>query len=164
MARSLQRHGGWSFDMRQDWIEVTSERSTPNERWQFTDANGHAHRYDHGYPTLTYVVDAQHWCHGDEGLYNHDEHWAVDEAHYECLICGVVVEPAMDPPYTPKHIPGMRDYTAKGTLASGVEVVFSLAPDEFDAVRVADADVPALMERFVAAAPDRIISYQFASR
>lgn len=118
----------WSIDMRQDWIDVTSGLPTANEDWRGTDVNGHEHYY--GYPTLDEVDDASHWCNGDEGIAHHDPHMHVDESHYECKVCRAVVEPAVDPPFTPKQIPGMATLTLTGLRSDGVEIVASLIQAE----------------------------------
>lgn len=129
------QNGTYSVSIEQEWIDVTSPYPTPNERWTFTDSNGHDHRYDHGYPTLTHVVDASHWCYGNEGIAPHDPHEAVDESHYECATCGEVVEPKMDPGYTPKRTPGIRRTTLNAYRSDGSEVVVVLLPDEVDVLR-----------------------------
>lgn len=150
----------WTLEVRQEWIDVTSERSSPNEHWTFTDANGHEHRYDHGYPTLEFVIDESHWCDGSEGLYNHDPHEAVDVAHYECLICRELIVPKMDPPYTPKRIPGMRSATLTGLRSDGATVEAWLMDDDLERIRSSsEEEVTALIDSL----PDeRIYSVTFS--
>lgn len=105
-------------DVHQDYIDVTSERTTLDETWETTDPNGHHHYYDHGFPTLIHVVDKAHWCDGTEGAFPHDPHRHIDESHYECATCRLTVEPGTVPPFTKKHVAGRRDITVdvKGNL------------------------------------------------
>lgn len=126
----------FKLDVQQDSIDVTSERETPNELWRYTDAAGHEHFYRNGYPTLTLIVDEAHWCDGTEGPYNHDPHEAVDRAHYECPECGEHVVPMMDPPYTPKYIPGMIDARLSGPLSNDPRRFreIGLGPDEVERI------------------------------
>lgn len=70
----------WSVEADPNWIDTTAGIPTADPRWRGTDSNGHEHHYDHGYPTLDYVIDAEHWCMGDEGIAPHDPHMAVDES------------------------------------------------------------------------------------
>lgn len=114
----------------QDSVDITSERATPNERWKFTDADGHEHYYDRGYPTLEYVVDVQHWCDGTEGFALHDPHMQVDRGHYECMECRVIIEPLMDPPMTPKVAMGLVTVQATGYRDDGWKVTVELSSDE----------------------------------
>ena len=125
-------------------IDVTSNLPTPNERWRYTDRAGHEHHYDGGYPTLELVVDAEHWCDGTEGVYNHDAHMAVDESHYECLLCREVIEPAADPPHFSKSIPGAIEGRLSGVRSDGAEIEMYLTPDEWEMIQAAeDPDVEA---------------------
>jgi hypothetical protein len=153
----------WTLTVNQEWIDVTSERESPDERWTFTDAQGHDHRYERGYPTLDLVVDESHWCDGHEGIYNHDPHEQIDQSHYECLVCREVIEPAMHPPYHQKHIPGMRSATLTGLRSDGAQVEVWLQDDDLERVRQADSDdaVTALIDSLP---EDRIYSVTFASR
>jgi hypothetical protein len=130
----------FELTINQDWIDVTSSRPSSNEYWKFTDAAGHEHQYANGYPTLRLVVDAEHWCSGDEGWTPHDPHMQVDESHYECPECGEVIEPKMDPPYTPKSMPGLTSATLKGTRSDGTTIMAGPTPDEVEALLVADTD------------------------
>lgn len=155
MARFNLDRRNWSIDIRQDWIDVTSERETPNESWRFTDANGHEHHYEHGYPTLDLVIDESHWCDGTEGIYNHDPHEEIDAAHYECKQCGEVIKPEMDPPHRPKQIPGMRHVTitVKRHGANYVETL-TIHPtgEEMAAIEAAESPEDAI-QAFVDAYP-----------
>ena len=123
--------------MERDVIEVTSERYTPNERWRYTDRQGHEHYYDHGYPTLDLVIDSEHWCDGSEGWAHHDPHMAVDESHHECKVCREVIEPKLDAPGTRKSIAGMTTVTVE--VSDGQrESTFVLSGDDlFDELRTA---------------------------
>jgi len=153
MARMRQH--GWTFSVLQDWVDATSGVPSIDPNWTFTDAAGHPHSYDGGYRTLRHVIDSQHFCDGTEGIYNHDPHWAVDESHYECLICDTVIEPGTIAPYTPQSIPGMRSYTATGPVG-GFTVEFAMSPEEFEAVMGVDDPSP-IMEQLVDANPDRVL-------
>ena len=115
-------------------IDVTSDQWTPNERWTYTDIQGHEHRYVHGYPTLDEVIDESHWCDGTEGIARHDPHEAVDAAHYECKLCREVIEPKLDPPSTVKSIPGRIEATGEGTTSDGRHIQFTLSKDEYEMV------------------------------
>lgn len=149
---------GWTLDIEQKWINVTSGRSTPNERWTFADGQGHDHRYDNGYPTLDFVVDAEHWCDGTEGLASHDPHWAVDESHYECKRCREVIEPAMDPPGTPKFVSGMISATLTGIRSDGVEIQMMLEEQDLALIKSeGDAGAKRLLDT---ASPGRIVWWQ----
>jgi hypothetical protein len=138
----------WQMTVDIDQVDVTSPFPSPHHHWRFTDAEGHEHRWDHGYPTLTRVVDAEHWCDGNEGIARHDPHMATDEAHYECAICGEVIEPEMDPPYTPKTIPGHITYTLTGHRSNGAKVTAWLTEDEAAAVTpdATDDTIAALLD------------------
>ena len=151
----------WQLDVTQEWINVTSGQSSPNERWTFTDTAGHEHHYDHGYPTLEFVIDESHWCDGSEGIYNHDPHEAVDVAHYECLICRELIVPKMDPPYTPKQIPGMRSATLTGYRSDGAKVEAWLTEEDLGGIGRADSDdeITALID---ALPEERIYSVTFS--
>lgn len=163
MARTTISGRSWELEVDQQWIDITSENPTPNERWTFTDDQGHEHAYDHGYPTLEWIVDAEHWCDGHEGIYNHDPHIAVDEAHYECLICRQRIEPKMDPAYTPKSMPGMRSAYLSGVRADGVKITLALTPEEFDEL-AANVESDDVARRLLNDAPqDRIVRSSFGS-
>lgn len=150
----------WQLDVTQNWIDVTSDRPSPNERWTFTDSNGHFHRYNHGYPTLEPVVDESHWCDGHEGPWNHDPHEAIDASHYECTNCREVVEPAFDPPFTPKQILGSVDATLEGFRSDGAKVRVWVTEDEVRSLGrdTTDAVVTALLD---AMPEERIISAEW---
>lgn len=160
--RSRQR---WTLDVRQEWVDITFGLPTPNERWTYTDRAGHLHNYLRGYPTLTYIEDAGHWCDGTEGFERHDPHWAVDESHYECPGCGEVIEPLMDPPYTPKKMPGMTEAMLRGIAQDGSELEVVIASrEQMDDLthrlgQVTTAELfDGICDRFVDAHPDQIIS------
>lgn len=158
MARMVSTPG-WSIDVDQEWIDVTSGRPTADPRWTHTDAAGHAHHYKNGYPTLSYVVDEQHWCNGDEGLGPHDPHWAVDRSHYECLVCGEHITPGTLPPFTSQRIPGVRTAYITGRRADGVTIRAVLTGDEYEAI---EADTAAA-ESIIDGMPDeRIVSMEFS--
>jgi hypothetical protein len=160
MAARL-RVSSYDVEVDQEYIDVTSERPSPNERWRHTDSNGHEHRYDHGYPTLEFVVDAEHWCDGTEGFALHDPHMHVDEGHYECQECRERIEPKMDPPYTPKSIPGLRSAYITGPRSDGLRVRVVLTGDELTQIADAQSFAPGQVDdvclRIVDAAPDERI-------
>lgn len=168
MPAAFMNGSGWNLSVNQDWINVTSEYPTPDERWRFTDSNGHEHHYDHGYPTLDLVIDREHWCLGNEGLYSHDEHMAVDESHFECKQCREIIEPSQHPGGWPQHIPGMRTATLKGRRSSGVTVEVLLVDDELEALTSATDDARSdLAQRLLNDVPDdRVLSWEntFAPR
>lgn len=116
-------------------IDVTSDRETADESWRYTDKQGHEHRYNHGYPTLDFIVDAEHWCDGTEGMYNHDPHMVVDEAHYECKLCGQTIKPGIVPPGWPRMIAGPISAEITGTQSSGRWVRAFLKREQVDALR-----------------------------
>lgn len=150
-------------------IDVTSEHETFDPKWRAADSNGHEHyyEYEHGYPTLRYVVDASHWCDGTEGYQRHEPHEQIDEAHYECLICGEHVEPGTLPPYTPQWIPGTISATATATLDDGRNVTVVLSRDEVDRARFAigaedqDEQLLAIVE---SVPPERVLEMKWRFR
>lgn len=162
MSRMVVGSSPWKVTLEREMIDVTMGwHSTPNEFWRATDSNGHEHRYDKGYPTLRVVVDRSHWCDGHEGMYNHDPHEEVDESHYECLLCGEVVEPAMDPPGTPKSIPGRISGRIEGPRSDGRVISAWLNDDEIAVVR-ANPEDPDVLSSLVDGVPEeRITSWSF---
>ena len=161
MAR-ISPASSWELNVDLNLIDVTSQFPSANEQWTFTDAQGHEHRYEYGYPTLDVVVDAEHWCDGTEGTAPHDPHMAVDESHYECKLCREVIVPAMDPPYTPKSIPGQMSATLRGMTSDGREVTMWLEPLEVDIIQQGDDETA---QRYLDGAPrSRILSETFAPR
>lgn len=154
MARFVAASQSWELDVQQDWIDTTMGIPTLDPDWRGTDSNGHEHYYDqqaHEYPTLDYIIDAEHWCDGTEGVYNHDPHMAVDEDHYECKLCREVVEPGIIPAGTPSAIPGSKSATLAGVTSSGMRVKLALTGEDYDAIEAADGafdpDNPAPSER-----------------
>jgi len=157
MATTSVTGPSWKLEVEQEWIDVTPSGPTPNERWRTTDSNGHEHYYDHGYPTLDEVIDAQHWCNGTEGFALHDPHMQIDEWHYECKLCREVIEPDYDPPFTPKYIPGLRTATLTGVRSDGAEIVVDVREDE-----LAGLHDDAAAQAFLDAAPmERIHSWSW---
>lgn len=124
----------WTLTCDQEKIDVTWGQDTLDPKWRATDENGHEHYYEHGYPTLDFVVEAEHWCNGDEGYGRHDPHMCTDEGHYECRICRAVVEPGIIRGGAPQYIPGMRSWTLKGTTTQGAEVEVYITDDEAQTV------------------------------
>jgi hypothetical protein len=125
-------------------IDVTSDRPQSDPNWRYTDRNGHEHRYDRGYPTLDLVVDAEHWCDGNEGYARHDPHMHVDEAHYECKVCRESIKPKMFPPGYPMMMPGMIQGEVEGYRSDGALVRARLTKDDYEMLRIGpSADVVA---------------------
>lgn len=145
----------------QDWIDVTSEHPTLDERWRATDSNGHEHFYDRGLPTLNLIIDASHWCAGSEGWMSHDPHEHVDESHYECSECGEVIEPGTVPGGTPRSIPGQRVVTLRGVRSDGCTITRPLTDAEVDAVQADGSEGVRLIES--AEADGRVIQITFTS-
>jgi hypothetical protein len=156
MAR-ISSAPAWSYSIDTELIDVTSSSPTPNERWRFTDANGHEHHYDKGYPSLSLVIDESHWCLGNEGVYAHDPHEAVDRSHYQCRICGEVIEPTLDPPFTRKQIPRLRTCTAWCFTDDGRKLEFWLPPEELEAA-IQSPDPRVALIGIIEAHPERIIA------
>jgi hypothetical protein len=84
--------------------EVNAGGPVADEAWRFTDGSGHEHAYvgkprepiDH-YPTLAYAPGPSYYC-GECG----DEHEDYAVSHYECRICGEVIEPGSREPRDPE--------------------------------------------------------------
>lgn len=152
----------WTLDVEQDWIDATCERDTLDPKWRGSDSSGHEHFYDHGYPTLDYIIDSSHWCDGTEGWALHDPHEYVDASHYECKICREVVEPGVIPGGTPQYVAGMRHATLRGIRSDGAEIVASLTSDE--AQTLAASDDTAAQVVIDAIPQERIMSMTFSSR
>jgi hypothetical protein len=150
----------FNLSMTRDMIDVTSDRPSSDPNWRYTDRNGHEHRYDHGYPTLDLVVDAEHWCDGNEGYARHDPHMHVDEAHYECLICREVVKPGKLPPSYPQAIPGMINCEVGGYRSDGAFVCARILKDEYEMLRTGPSAniVAAFLDQLPA---ERIISITY---
>jgi hypothetical protein len=153
----------WNLEMNQEWIDTTCGIDTLDPKWRGVDSNGHEHHYEHGYPTLDLVIEASHWCDGDEGIYNHDPHEQIDASHYECLICREVVEPGIIPAFTPQQMPGMRSYRITGFRSDGAQVEAWLTEDDVAVIRAGHSE--AAVTAFIDALPeDRIYTVTFASR
>ncbi len=154
------------FVVTQESIPMTSEHPTVDESWTFTDAAGHAHHYEHGYPTLDKIIDAVHWCNGDEGIYNHDPHDVVDEMHYECKVCREVIVPRLHPPFHTIYRPGMRSATASGYRTDGTKIECILIEEEVETLtallRSQDSDG---VQRWLDEFPEeRIVSSRYDGR
>lgn len=149
-----------TLNIERDWIDATCGIDTLDADWVGTDRNGHEHRAKGGYPTLNYIVDKQHWCDGHEGIYNHDPHMAVDEAHYECKTCGVIVEPGIIPAGTPLFVPGSTSATVHGYRTDGAEIDGWVTEDEARTIPSMSAEA---MQQFIDGLPeDRITSIKFS--
>jgi hypothetical protein len=158
-------HGrGWTLTMEERGEFVTMGIRTLNPGWRGTDSNGHEHYYEGGqYPTLELIIDAQHWCDGHEGMYNHDPHMAVDESHYECVTCRETVEPGTFPPDHQAWMGGPIEYRLAGVRSDGMQVDASLVPEEFERIRDAEHDRDAVVMAVLDALPqERIYSLSFS--
>jgi hypothetical protein len=93
--------GDWgTLRIETEMIDVTSGLPRPDHAWTFTDAHDHDHRWDDGYPTLVVVTEEPYWCPDCE-----DEH---TDSHYECPLCGEVIEPGLRPaPLYREYVPGL---------------------------------------------------------
>jgi hypothetical protein len=95
--------GGGVLRAETERIEVTSNLPRPDQKWRYTDEQGHEHSWQDGYPTLRTVVDDVYWCEGCQ-----DEH---EETHLECSLCGETIEPGMvGPSPFREFIPGRTSY------------------------------------------------------
>ena len=119
----------WTVTVEQMTETVSTSGPTLDTQWRATDPAGHAHYYDHGYPTLDYIVDASHECDGTEGFMHHDPHTHVDASHYECLICREVVEPGIASPGS-WDVPTWRSAKLEGRRSDGLVVEILLTPTE----------------------------------
>ena len=130
--------GDYTLSVETNMVEITSDWPSPDPHWQATDSNGHTHSYvaEHIfiYPSLRLVVDASHWCNGDEGIAPHDPHTAVDESHWECRECGEVVEPGMFPPCWPRWMPGSKTATLDGLRSDGARVTVHLTGGDVEVI------------------------------
>src|SRR5688572_26387248 len=115
-AMSVAKIGGDVFETWCDMFEATS-LSRPDERWTFTDAAGHVHRWHevgnpqpmttyrpewaYEVPTLKYVVD-------ETGI--DEDGYEYERGHSECVVCGEHVTPRRKPDETTQMIPGCRWY------------------------------------------------------
>lgn len=125
-------HDRFELVVEQTMLDTTCGIPTVDESWKFTDAAGHEHYYERFvYPTLDYVIDAQHWCNGNEGLGPHDPHMAIDESHYQCKLCGEVILPGQHPAGHVSFIAGPKTATMKGTRTDGVQVTVHITEDEY---------------------------------
>ena len=73
-----------------------------DESWRFADSHGHEHHYsdergDH-YPTLRRVFQEPWYCHDCAEV--HED--MLD--HYECLLCGEVIQPGSREPQNPERL------------------------------------------------------------
>lgn len=152
------------FSVEQDFQQFTTDSPSPDESWTFTDAAGHEHHYDHGYPTLAWVVEERHWCDGTEGIYNHDGHWVDDVAHWECMICGEVIKPRLHPPGRVITIPGMKTASASGYRSDGSRITCGwMTEDEVEALtELMKAEDNEGIQRWLDEYPDdKIVSIEY---
>lgn len=166
-AMTSTYHGrGWVLEVEQPTEVVRSGVWTRDPDWRGVDENGHEHYYEHGYPTLDFIVDESHWCDGSEGISHHDPHEQIDESHYECLICRAVVEPGSLPPDHPITIRGPINATLAGNDRPGSHRRVWLTEDEFERIRAMAAtgeDDGTALDILRNAPPDRIIEQRYSS-
>jgi hypothetical protein len=114
------------FSMDTAVIDVSSfTASKPDMTWEFIDAAGHFHAYDHEgkLPTIVhreeYIEvereDAEFTVQGDDA--DDDSVWDDDDyrdgysiTHIECALCGAAVTPQRVPADPHRMIPGRTDY------------------------------------------------------
>lgn len=164
----FNRGSGITIDIWSEPVNITSERTTPNEHWTYTDAAGHFHRYLNGYPSLQMVVDAHHWCDGNEGFARHDPHDHVDEFHYICSQCSEIIKPTTDPPYTPKFMKGPPEGTVSGPrhnedMVVGCFATVVLTNQEIDEIQAAPADSVEEIAQRILNTSDHVTSVTYRS-
>lgn len=110
----MSEQSGWldleRIDLRAETeqIDVTSALPYPDERWRFTDAAGHEHRYERQaagdyYPTLRWFVTERYWRADCE-----DEH---TEGEWICPLCDEVITPGTaGPDMFRRYVPGRTTY------------------------------------------------------
>ena len=96
---------GYTVEIQQDMIDVTSGLPTLDPEWTGTDAEGHEHRGGRMTATAR-MVREQCGCP------------LVNEPHdvfvrWECVICGAEVSPGVLPPMHPRSVPGLRYMTVR---------------------------------------------------
>ena len=146
MSTSTLRGGGWSIEVHQEWIDITTAGPAPDPSWRYTDHAGHDHYYRHqgGYETLAVVVDEWHHCDGtdpDDEFCNIGWDWGWDDdadeeaqvwnehaphdvavkTHQECPICHEAIVPDELPPFTPQQMPGMKSMRVTAMVGDGHE-------------------------------------------
>jgi hypothetical protein len=108
-------------------VDVTSALPRPDRTWQYTDRQGHEHRWERtlvsDYPTLTEVVDEKYWCDDCDDWHR--------EFHMECATCGEHVEPRMVGQGAARElVPGRTSYRLNGDPISrerGQQIIFGAA-------------------------------------
>lgn len=86
-----------------EMIDVSSALPYADEKWTYTDGQGHPHRYERGYPTLAWIVDETYWYEDCQ-----DQH---EKGHWECPLCDEHITPGTaGPDLFPKKIPGLVSY------------------------------------------------------
>lgn len=118
----------FNLEIRQDMIDITMGHDTIDSAWSMTCQCG-KHITTR---SMVEVVDASHWCDGNEGFMHHDPHLHVDQSHYECPNCQAVVTPGIIPAFTPRSMPGMRYATLTAMTTDGVTFTAELRDDEFE--------------------------------
>lgn len=105
MATMTGPTGELSFEV--DMIDVTSALPQADRSWRFTDATGHEHYWQDGYPTLVDVpVGEPYW---DDDLETFEQ-----DTKLVCAICGEEIHPGMTVDTFRRMVPGRRTYTFNG--------------------------------------------------
>jgi hypothetical protein len=159
MARMILK-APLTLEIHVDMIDVTMGRDAIDFEATVNCGNGHAVHMRRA----RYVVDASHWCDGTEGAFDHDPHETVDQSHYECPDCSVVIEPVIIPAFTPRQIPGVTTATIFGTNSDGFSFSAFATQDEVNAMTaLLDADY-AEQQRFIdSISQDRWTSWRYTS-
>lgn len=108
MAEAGDKEPEITFEIHRDYEEFWN-MNAPDERWTFTDAAGHIHRYgsdDDPYPTLVERSErVEDWDEdGEDASYNRTWH--------ECRLCGEVIRPGTTERM--ESIPGLIHYWVNG--------------------------------------------------
>jgi hypothetical protein len=84
--------------------------SKPDMRWEFTDAAGHYHAYDHS-GELPTIVRREEFVRVERHADDEDD-WddGYTVTHIECALCGASVAPERVPDDPHRMIPGRTDY------------------------------------------------------
>lgn len=98
---TAEYRGSWgTLRIETEMIDVTSAGPRPDKSWRYTDAQGHQHRWDDGWPTLEWFVTERYWCEDCE-----DGH---TEGEWICLLCEEVIQPGMlGPSMHREYVPGL---------------------------------------------------------
>lgn len=120
MPTQLTTRSRYSIDVQTERIEVTSLAPRPDPSWEYTDHQGHVHRWVDGeVPTLRWVEDGVELIDDGDGYFDEEPY-----GHDECAVCGEHIEPGlMAPPPYREFMPGYRTVTV--TTPDGRQVVLT---------------------------------------